>query len=115
MKQVMLLLLLAGLGLSGAVKAQVLAPKTSMPAQPADLASTLENSANPRFKVLNKPTPIYRRAADTLDEKHVFVLTPGTKVYIRKYLLQGYMINFNSEEYYLPYKFVVGIPTQIEI
>jgi hypothetical protein len=110
-----LLLLLTGLGLSSTVKAQVLAPKVATPLRPADVTEELQNTVNPRFKVLASPTPVYRQAADTLNKRHVFILTPGTRIYLRKALPQGYMISFGGEAYYVPYKLVAGLPTQIEI
>lgn len=78
----------------------------------------LQGMANPHYKVLEKPTPVYRQPADTLNERYVFKLTPGTRVYIKKYFSKGFIITLfygNGEEYYLPAKLVAGLPTQIEI
>jgi hypothetical protein len=114
-----LLLLLIGLGLSLAVKAQELAPKKVVPDKPVDLVKALENSANPRFKVLKRlTTPVYHTPADTLNNRFAMKLGPGTRVYIRKYIAQGFMITLtfgDREEYYLPYKLVAELPTQVEI
>jgi hypothetical protein len=114
-----LLLLLVGLWLSMMAKAQEIAPKKVLPAKSASVSEALENSINPRFKVLKRiATPVYHIPADTLDNRFATKLGPGTRVYIKKYIAQGFMVTLTSgdgEEYYLPYKLVAELPTQVEI
>jgi hypothetical protein len=114
-----LLFLLIGSGLSIMAKAQEIAPKKVLPDKPVDLVKALENSANPRFKVLKRlTTPVYHTPADTLNNRFATKLGPGTRVYIKKYIAQGFMVTLTSsdgEEYYLPYKLVAALPTQVEI
>ena len=101
------------------VKAQELAPKKVLPDKSVDLVKALENSANSRFKVLKRlTTPVYHTPADTLNNRFAMKLGPGTRVYIRKYIAQGFMVTLtfgDGEEYYLPYKLVAELPTQVEI
>jgi hypothetical protein len=118
MKLARLLFLLVGLNLPAVVKAQMLSPKTVPLPQPTDVAKALEGVMNPRYKVLERPTPVYRQPADTLNGHHALIATPGTKVFIRKGLAHGLLITFfygGSEEYYLPAKSVEGLPTLIEL
>jgi hypothetical protein len=118
-----LLLLLISLGVSGAIKAQVLAPNGVLSAvdtvkKQADLVATLQGSANLHYKVLTKDTPIYSQPADTAAGKYVRKLRKGTEVYILKSLPQGIMIWFeagHNEEYCLPYSLIKGLPTYIGI
>ena len=100
------------------VKAQELAPKKVLPAKSISVSEALENSINPRFKVLDKPTPVYYQPADTMNNRFAMKLGPGTRVYIKKYIAQGFVVTLffgNGKEYYLPYKLVAGLPTQVEI
>ena len=120
-----LLLLLVGLGLSSAVKAQVLAPNSASALhaadtvrKQADLVTTLQGFANLHYKVLAKDTPIYSQPADTATGKYVRKLRKGTEVYIIKAIPQGIMIWFEAghdKEYYLPYNLIKGLPTYVGI
>jgi hypothetical protein len=118
-----LLLLLVGLGLSGAVQAQVLAPKKVLPLNPAvtnpnNIGDVLQEPINPHYVVLKNLTPVYKQVADTLGNKFVFKLVPGTRAYIRKWLQNGCLItlSFDSgERYYLPSKFLSGLSVFVEI
>jgi hypothetical protein len=114
-----LLFLLVGLGLPMLVKAQELVPKKVLPDKPISVAEALENSINPHFKVLKRlTTPVYHTPADTLNNRFAMKLGPGTRVYIRKYIAQGFIVTLtfgDGEEYYLPYKLVAELPTQVEI
>ncbi|WP_219601033.1 hypothetical protein [Hymenobacter sp. DG01] len=78
----------------------------------------LRGSVNPRYKVLKDVTLVYRyqQPADTSINRPVLRLFPGTRVYIRDYKAQGFLIDFGSGElYYLPAKSVEGLPTHVEL
>lgn len=116
MKRLKYLLLLAGLGLSVALKAQ------ERPRQLTDTAkqqqSTLTGSANARYFILVKATALYLQPADTLSGHVARQLSKGRKVYIRKFLPTGYLIALPAREeqqYYLPAKSARGLQIYVEI
>jgi hypothetical protein len=115
MKRLKYLLLLAVLGFSDSLKAQ------EHPKQPVDTAkqrqSILTGSANARYFVLDKTTPVYLQPADTLSNRVARRLQRGRKVYIRKFLPTGYLVELpiHNEQYYLPAKLVSGLRVYVEI
>ena len=116
MKHLKYLLLLAGVCLSIALKAQ------DYPRQATDTAkqhqSILLGSANARYFVLAKATPVYLQPADTLSSHVARQLQKGRKVYIRKFLPTGYLIALptrDKQQYYLPAKSARGLQVYVEI
>jgi hypothetical protein len=118
MRRLKYLLLLAGLGLPVVSKAQ------EYPRQPADTAkqqvdilSVLNNSANLRYFVLTKATPVYLQPVDTPINRIARRLRGGSKVYIRRSLSTGYLVVLptRNEQYYLPEKSVRGLRMYVEI
>jgi hypothetical protein len=115
MKRLKYLLLLAGFGFSVSLKAQ------EHPKQPVDTVRQRQNiltgSANARYFVLDKATPVYLQPADTLSSLVARRLQGGRKVYIRKFLPTGYLVELptHNEQYYLPAKLVSGLRVYVEI
>jgi hypothetical protein len=118
MRRLTYLLLLASLGLPVVLRAQEY-PRQSVDTvkQQADILSVLNNSANPRYFVLAKATPVYLQPADTLINRIARRLRGGSKVYIRKFLPTGYLVALptRDEQYYLPEKSVRRLRVCIEI
>ena len=116
MKRLKYLLLLTGLGLSVALKAQ------ELPKQLTDTAkqqqSILTGSANAHYFILAKATPVYSQLTDTLSGHVARQLPKGRKVYIRKFLPTGYLIALparDEQQYYLPAKSARGLQIYVEI
>jgi hypothetical protein len=110
------LLLLAGLGLSVALKAQERSGQSIDTTKQHQ--SILMGSANAHYFVLAKATPVYLQPADTLSGHVARQLQKGRKVYVRKFLPTGYLIALpasNEQQYYLPAKSVRGLQIYVEI
>jgi hypothetical protein len=112
-----ILLLLMGVSLPSIVSAQTLPSKKVLPSntaqnQSTDIARALQESANARYIILKKPTPVYRQAADTTAGRYALKLLPGTRLYIRKFLPEGCMVTLDysgGESYYLQAKELKGL------
>ncbi|WP_157541020.1 hypothetical protein [Hymenobacter aerophilus] len=100
------------------------AQEVAVPGKPVEIkllmsvAEVLSNSVNAKYMVLKSRTSVYHQPADTVNSRHAVRLFPGTKIYIRKYLPSGFMIDLGfagDERYYLPAKSAKGLQTFVEI
>ena len=74
--------------------------------------------ANPHYLVLREPTPAYHHAADTLGNRYVFKLLPGTRVDLYDWVPGGCLMRMTDDDgnhYFLPSKYLTGLRVYVEI